>query len=352
MHKIIAAQHPQEQERLSLVLPLTFSEIVPGGLENRWRQIPNHGVRERTLLLFDTLERFIDLSLVETVWIICPARDLLEISTLLSFLSGNERFQILEETSVSLMIDEVFCSMDQRSPISGWSLQQIIKLAAANIVKTSYYMTLDSDLFFLRTALRNDLFHDQKAIVNVETYDVYKRLYKARFAEVELHRKRRRYKLSASILDYHRCDDLKDTFYGETPVLLHTSTVQYLMAHISERMATPWTLALYSTVGWSEYSLYFQFAEMVGSLNLVHYLGGPNSILDLERSIWQKSEHYKRRRLYDKTHFTDVTHSDNGIAVAIQSWLPVESWMPPNFDSLSSFYSAVRGWILGIEGNP
>ena len=103
----------------------------------------------------------------------------------------------------------------------------------------------------------------------------------------------RRYTTSAKLIDYRRRDDLNDTFYSERPVPLNTETVRSLLAYLTKQMDTGWYLTLPRTVRWSEYSLYFQFAEMSGLLGGVHYLGGPNSVLDLDRSVWYRTENFR-----------------------------------------------------------
>ena len=107
---------------------------------------------------------------------------------------------------------------------------------------------------------------------------------------------------------------------------------------------------LANTRGWTEYTLYFQFLESRGLLDVLHARRGCNAVLDLERSVCQISQHYRDRRTYDRQHFTECDRSsDCGPFVAIQSWLPIEGWLPEWASTLDEFYDQMDSWLSGVS---
>jgi Family of unknown function (DUF6492) len=118
---------------------------------------------------------------------------------------------------------------------------------------------------------------------------------------------------------------------------------------IGRRGGASWSDVLMASRDWTEYALYFQFLEMIGEMEKLYILRGPNHVLDLERSVWHETSWYKRWRVYDREHFTgSVDNRRKGSFVAIQSWLASERWLPKGY-TIEEFYRALGSWILGPE---
>jgi hypothetical protein len=335
-------------EQLSFVLPLTFHETgLPTG---SWRQSPDEGATIRTRLLLQSFVKYFNQNDLLEFFIVCPGRDISCASALLSSITRNPRYKVLAEPDVCPDIKEAIDS--KTGKVDGWRAQQLIKLAMAAHVSSEFYVTLDSDILCVRPSSYSALSRDGKAITNIETIGDYHRLYEKSFAERECRIKASRYKLSAEVIGYRRPRASIDRFYGETPVVLCAKSVRGLVNYLEARFQRRWSLTLAQTAGWTEYNLYFQFLEMTGQLENVCLFGGCNSVLDLERSVWQASVNYRRHRSYDADHFIgDSFDYKSGLFVAVQSWLPVSAWLPTRCETLNDFYMEVQEWLLGCTND-
>ena len=292
-------------------------------------------------LLSSFIQRF-DQSNLSTFFIICPPEDTIPLSTLLASLTSDTRYKLVSELDVC---PDIRMFMAQAAgEINGWRVQQILKLAIAEVVPSEYYVTLDSDILCVSPFSFHALIRNGRALTNVETLSDYRRLYDSDFSRKEAARKLLRYKRSAALLGYTRPASLLKRFYGETPVVMHTPNVLKMSEHLNERYRRPWSHTLASEGGWTEYSLYFQFLEMTNQLPAVCELTGPNTVLDLERSVWHASCHYRQARNYDFKHFFGAG-KENGIFVAIQSWLSAASWLPRDCRDANEFYKRLQQWV-------
>jgi len=122
--------------------------------------------------------------------------------------------------------------------------------------------------------------------------------------------------------------------------VFNAGAMRAMCDHLTERHGRPWTHVLAESTGWTEHSLYFQYLEMTGELEAHHELAGPDAVLHLSGSVWQATNHYRQPRRYDSEHFDKVAFSDaDGYFLAIQSWLPLDSWLPgTGCGSLDEFY--------------
>jgi hypothetical protein len=79
------------------------------------------------------------------------------------------------------------------------------------------------------------------------------------------------------------------------------------------------------------------------TLNTFYHKTSCNGILDLYNAVWFPNNHYRKKRIYDKSHFLgDNISSPVGYFVAIQSWLDVDSWLPERFNSIDEFYDVCK----------
>jgi hypothetical protein len=327
------------KRRISVVLPVTLHETgVSRVAAQSWRASVDDGALLRTELLLNSFVTQFDQDDLANFFIVSPARDLARLSVIIRSITSDPRYELVPEADVCQNIHKVINS--KTDFISGWRVQQMIKLAISEYVSTSHYLTLDSDILCMRRFSFNHLVTDDRAITNCETPADYLRIYTDSFAAKEIAIKMRRYARSGQLLGCPCLHVHNHRFYGETPAVLRTDMACNLRAHLTERFQRAWSEVLALERGWTEYGLYYHFLDMTGKIDACCLSGGCNTVLDLERSVWQASENYRGPRLYDADHFA----RSQGLFVAIQSWLPGSSWLPKRCKSIADFYKEVNGW--------
>jgi hypothetical protein len=209
------------------------------------------------------------------------------------------------------------------APATGWFRQQLVKLAAHELVRSKFYMTLDADVICVRPFSCSDVIKKGKALCNTEYLKDYRALYKGRFALREMKVKQRRICWAEKVLGISRSPQYRKRIYGETPVLLNTRQVENLTRYLEERHELPWRSALLQALPWTEYPLYFQFLESTGKLDSVHVPRHRNAILNLDDSFW---------------------HSPNIYRSAMAEWDPKDAFNPKG-----AGYLVVVQSFLGID---
>lgn len=333
-------------DKISFVLPLTLKESSLSLKQSlTWRQANDEAALTRTRLLLRSFLRMFEQSDLLDFFVICPQEDVPKVASLLSSLTTDRRYRILIEDDCD--IDCVDSNHQKREELQGWHYQQMLKLAISEKIGSAHYVTLDSDIFCAKPFSYPTLIKGRRALTNIETPDDYSRLYSPSFVAIETHIKAMRYAQSAEILGYIRPESLKSRFYGETPVVFHTASIRAMLSHLTSRYASYWSKTLASKVGWTEYSLYFQYLEMTGELESVCLLAGCNSVLDLERSVWHETRRYRGPRLYDGAHFQGQGEAvAEGPFIAVQSWLPAPSWLPARFKNIQEFYREIEAKLF------
>lgn len=327
-----------EPLQISFVLPVTLQEKKTKFVNGEsWRTSPDNEVVFRTRLLLLSFLKWYDQTALAAFLIICPSSEVTAIADLLRSITSDHRYKVISELEICPEIEPAVSG--QIAGLSGWHIQQLIKISSCARIGSPYYVTLDSDIVGTRPITYESFIHNNRALTNVETAEDYRRLYEPQFAEAEIAIKSLRYAVSAGLLGYTRSPGLLSRFYGETPVILHTESVRALMENLAARHGRPWFGALAKRLGWTEYGLYFQFLEKLGKLQDVCELAGCNTVLDLDRSVWQESAKYRQPRVYDvEGWFAHGPNRQGGAFVAIQSWLPVESWLPAGYATVRDYY--------------
>jgi Family of unknown function (DUF6492) len=128
----------------------------------------------------------------------------------------------------------------------GWHKQQILKLAAARIVPTPWYLTLDADVMLRRTVSVDELVRDGRAIFHPKRAARHWEWWTA----------------SRMILrsDFPLGPNME--MMDVTPEILHRDTVLELLAETGRRNDVPEVerfLFEKKDAGWTEYSLYWLF---------------------------------------------------------------------------------------------
>ena len=68
----------------------------------------------------------------------------------------------------------------------GWYRQQLLKLGAATHVGSPFYMTLDSDVIFTNEFRPDDVIHDGRSVINVQTTEDFHALFADPTAEASV----------------------------------------------------------------------------------------------------------------------------------------------------------------------
>ncbi len=185
--------------------------------------------------------------------------------------------------------------------LPGWYRQQLVKLAAAEYVSTSYYLTLDADVVCTRRATTAQLLPGGRAACFVIPRDDHPDWYDGAEATLALRAPRR------------------GVLHNVTPVVWATEAVRDLLTHLDgvaerrsyasgvrglqqrlfftlhrlgpHRQQRPWRGWLAASAPWAEYAMYFTWLEATGRFERYHFLSD-YCIYDIERSIWWKSDDF------------------------------------------------------------
>lgn len=327
-------------KKISVVLPVALHEVGVSAVATQIRRSTSidEVAQLRTSLLLRSFIAQFDQDDLASFFIVSPTDDLDRLSAIIKSITSDRRYEVVSEVDVCRNLDKFINAKSGR--ISGWQLQQIIKLAISEYISSSHYLTLDSDILCLRPISYDRLIADDRAITNCETPTDYLKIYTNPFASREIQIKLYRYAQSGRLLGCPCLHGNQCRFHGETPVVLRTDVVRNLRAHLTTRFERNWSEVLAQKKGWTEYGLYYHFLEMIGKINSYCSYRGCNTILDLERSVWQASGNYRSVRSYDADHFA----RSEGLFVAIQSWLPASSWLPDRYNSVADFYEEVKCW--------
>ena len=328
---------PGVNNKISIVLPVTLREAGISAVDTRsWRStsIDQCALLRTTLLLRSFVAQFNQDDLAD-FFIVCPNRDLGCFSKLIRSITSDSRYEVVPEEDICRCLNPISMTSEAGK---GWHRQQIVKLAISEYVSTKYYLTLDSDIVCYRPFSYHHLVAHDRAITNCETYSDYSRIYSESFAAREIRIKNHRYNQAGMLLGCPCLHRRQHVVHGETPVVLCTEIVRELRAHLTARFQREWSEVLLTAEGWTEYGLYYHFLEMIGKKDEYCEYAGCNAVLDLERSVWQASANYQVVRSYDADHFARC----EGLFLAIQSWLAVQTWLPARYTNIDEFYEGLR----------
>lgn len=164
---------------------------------------------------------------------------------------------------------------------SGWTKQQVIKLAAAEVVHTPWFVTLDADVVAARPITRDFLLPGGRAIWQQEDASVHMDWWQS----------------SARVLHSDWVAQPGQAAFGVTPAILHTATVRALIRRLElEYPSQHWTATLMQTQGWTEYTLYWTHAMDTGAADR-YYVANDDRPHTVDHSIWVK-EGLSSRSLY------------------------------------------------------
>ncbi|WP_109300256.1 DUF6492 family protein [Aquimarina sp. AU474] len=165
--------------------------------------------------------------------------------------------------------------------IIGWFKQQLIKLAIAGEVKSSHYLTLDSDLILCNPISYKDFFQEDKPIIQKEKYQYHLNWWIN----------------TAQLMGYDQNFNPHENCPGVTPAVLSKELVIGLVNHLRNHFKThDWMGALtiqiknFSKIPWTEYCLYWLYLMNEHDISR-YYHTHPQKVL-LGESIWTESDYH------------------------------------------------------------
>jgi hypothetical protein len=300
------------KERLTFLLTIALSETGRDDQD-----------LERVKLLIRSFKKYFDERALSKFFIVTTARDEAVVEDAVRPMFAGEQLEILDESEVCPELESDPDTTTQwPRPNKGWYRQQLIKLAIHERIDTPFYMTLDSDVLFVEPFSTGSLIRGGKAALNVQTEADFMRLYRRKLATHEVKVRESRYRRAEWILKCVRRPGYSRQWYGETPVLLNCRIVKALAEHIEATWTKPWRQALLDNLPWTEYPLYFLFAEERGLLAQHYVQGTADSVLRLSQSLWQPADQYVvPRDLSNWNPMAIFDSGEEGIAVVVQSYL-------------------------------
>jgi len=155
---------------------------------------------------------------------------------------------------------------------ANYRMQMLIKLGIALLVRTRYYLTLDSDVFAKRPFSLADLVLDGgKALIQGE-----------RQAEGGTQHRRSWWRAAGRVFHAPGCVRPRSPTIGVTPAILITTVARDAIARVEalwgrgRRQTVPWDSLLFEQlrdIDWTEYTLYYTYACTSGEAESRHAVG-------------------------------------------------------------------------------
>jgi len=112
-------------------------------------------------LLFKSLNKYFDPNSLDTVYVTFPDKQKMKDS----LQAYNLKFKVEVLTEEDIIPKKDYNLFKKRK---GWFRQQIIKMYISTLIKTDYYICIDSDLICIKPTSYSDLIINNKPIVNIE----------------------------------------------------------------------------------------------------------------------------------------------------------------------------------------
>ncbi len=259
------------------------------------------------IFLLHSFRKFVDKELVDKIIIITPPLDFEKVNASLRSFTSYLPLEIISDSDICPELNKYK---------NGWVKQQIIKLKIAEIIKTEYYFTLDSDMFFSRKCNYNDFFVNNKPRINLHLFNEHIIWWKN----------------TANFLKYdfstYKTGEFGPSF---TPVIMNTNLVKETIKKIQSLSGNiSWidfmmnSIEENNNVAWTEYCLYYLYLhfEKGGVEKYYHYDDDNSFNFYVGPSIWRTedfekitAEHVKEMFRPDSFHFIIVIQSTLEIPV-------------------------------------
>jgi len=320
---------------------MSISAILP--LKTSGRHYSDNVARAD--ILFSSLRAFTTPDIFDRIVIVVPHHEL----------EAAERYAQAWEDFPIEVVDEAlhfkaFDNFGARHQIRPWHRQQIIKLAAPQMIATEYFLVLDPDIFATRRFDLEMLLPNGRALTYFQP-----RMREPRF-----------WRASAGVLKQQ--PHLERDGMWWTPALLSRTLCSSLHKRLQELYNDDWMNVLLSryTIDWTEYTLYWLNAEREGLLEQFHHgpaAGMPN--LHVDESIWFAGPKGRNFRQWSaEKHFAPdamgifaVVQSNTGTAIGaiaekLGPYIPLKLQPYERQRSIglkaAEFYSAAVRRVLGV----
>lgn len=261
------------QPSLSAVLPIKLS---------------SHGVEgdlERAEMLFKTLQSFAtEEQIFQKIVIVAAAGDLDRIQRKFAVYSQFNHHYVDE--------DQLVPELRKHPSVGGWTRQQVIKLAVHRVMDTPYYLTFDCDVLCTRRLSLETLLPGGKALLQLGSKDIRPNWWSSSAKMLRLDPKRNEpgMQVTPAILSAEICDSL----LRELDVLGGPANAfEYLMKPLDRFAIQRLQPGYKKKFRWSEYTLYYLFAESRGLISEYHTIcGTPENpqLLISDHSVWNAGD--------------------------------------------------------------
>jgi hypothetical protein len=233
----------------------------------------------RCRILLTSLATFAPDDMFEDIFVVVPARERAHAEALRRDWQSLPLVVIDEEEILPTFRDHPLTLN------AGWYRQQLVKLCAANLSKTEFFITFDSDVILTRPICLADIVRDGKALLEPGDRAIHSRWWTG----------------SGNILGVPV--DLSAAGMAVTPAILSRTICRRLFQHLEDRSHQAWANLLLrrsldnlllkrARDNWSEYSLYYLFAEHDKVLFDYHFLPSSENAarLHCQSSVWTKAQ--------------------------------------------------------------
>lgn len=215
-------------------------------------------------LALPSFTRFLERELVSELVLIVPSTDVR---------AAGRRLRRCTAFPVRI-VDEAEVLRPATRTGAGWVTQQIVKLAAASVVNTEWFITIDADVIATRRVDRDFLFPDGRAVWQQESGGAHLDWWRA----------------SARFLHSTAEVHPQDPAFGVTPALMHAPSLRTLADRIEAIYpGRSWVETLFARhdAGWTEYTLYWTHVLGTGDAAVLYDRpGGTRRPYSLEGSVW------------------------------------------------------------------
>lgn len=270
-----------------------------------------------------SLNKFLDISSVYEFLIICKEPEINIIEQVLVKNHSPLPIRLISENSV--IKQEVINKM------SGWYLQQIIKLGISTIIKTPLYLILDCDCFLTKYFSYENLFYQDKILIDRENWTVHPEWWLA----------------SAEIISDVPVTKLaSQPVIAVTPQILITEIARELLDYLSHKEKwLRWDEYL-STKNFTEFTLYWLFLLKRNRTNM-YQLSGSGPLL-LGNALWGgdwKNENWLTLAWFIKNLLSSKHRKNNKLKKQI-----LAQQVKTSFESNDNFYfSLIQSNIKDIS---
>jgi hypothetical protein len=201
----------------------------------------NHNELDRLKnIQLKSFRKFLDLSLLKDFFIVASAGDIEVIR--------DDLERSYPEFPFVFVPEEELCPSILWG--SGWNKQMILKLAAASLVETDYYLTLDTDVFLTRELTGSNLLEQGKLVYQRENPATHRKWWSS----------------SARVLDFDPERVARQPFaMGVTPEYLVTDVCRRLQAEIQ---------SLYGTKDWAGWLMNSRMSKKSLPNKVIRFLTG------------------------------------------------------------------------------